>query len=138
MILDKENYESRGPLKGFFYFIWTMLTAHRPEKDKGLEQQIRGIPLLVLDQDDKLVCRSCRECEAVCPTGAIRVEGEKNAGPSVFELDPLKCTSCMECVDVCPTKAIKKGALNFSALHREGAQSLTQSELIGLYRQSLE
>ena len=65
MILDKENYESRGPLKGFFYFIWTMLTAHRPEKDKGLEQQIRGIPLLVLDQDDKLVCRSCRECEAV-------------------------------------------------------------------------
>jgi uncharacterized protein len=45
-------------------------------------------------------CVGCRECEKVCPAGAIRMENKKAV------IDGLKCIGCATCIAVCPNAAI--------------------------------
>lgn len=44
-------------------------------------------------------CLGCGYCEAVCPTGAIRVDG-------YAKIDAARCIGCASCAGRCPTGAI--------------------------------
>ena len=44
-------------------------------------------------------CIKCGGCEAMCPVGAIKFNGEK------YEIDASKCVSCGMCASVCPVGA---------------------------------
>jgi Fe-S-cluster-containing hydrogenase component 2 len=43
------------------------------------------------------VCTQCGECAAVCPTGAIKKNGE-----GAYYVDFAECNLCEACVPVCP------------------------------------
>lgn len=47
------------------------------------------------------LCDQCGDCEAVCPSGAIRREG------AAFVIDRDQCTLCEECIHACPSGAIR-------------------------------
>lgn len=132
MILDKENYESRGPILGLLNFLWSMLSPTKlgPLHDKKISG--RGIPVLLLDADKKMICQTCRQCEAACPTQAIRVLGVEGKKPDSFSLDALRCSSCMECVDVCPTGALGELGKRVTPLHNEAAGVFKKDELVEL------
>jgi len=46
-------------------------------------------------------CASCKECEKICPTGAIKIENH------LANIDYDKCEGCDLCVRACPSKCIK-------------------------------
>jgi heterodisulfide reductase subunit A len=48
---------------------------------------------------DPALCSTCRTCEAVCPHGAIRIEGESAVS------DPAFCQACGLCAAACPSRA---------------------------------
>ncbi len=50
-------------------------------------------------------CIGCKECEEICPKGAVKVNGE------VAKLDYSNCIRCFCCHEVCPENAIKLGTL---------------------------
>lgn len=50
-------------------------------------------------------CIGCKECEEVCPKGAVKVNGD------VAKLDYSNCIRCFCCHEVCPENAIKLGNL---------------------------
>ncbi len=50
-------------------------------------------------------CIGCKECEEICPKGAVKVNGE------VARLDYSNCIRCFCCHEVCPENAIKLGTL---------------------------
>jgi Ni,Fe-hydrogenase III small subunit/NAD-dependent dihydropyrimidine dehydrogenase PreA subunit len=61
----------------------------------ALPDRFRGRPVI-----EPSACRDgCRECEAVCPTGAIQVSDR-------VTIDLGKCLFCTECETACPEKAI--------------------------------
>ena len=70
-------------------------TAYPKGPPPALPDRFRGRPAI-----DAAACREgCRECEAVCPTGAIAVSGR-------VTIDLGKCLFCTECETACPEKAI--------------------------------
>lgn len=129
MILDKENYESRGVIKGFFRFVWILLSSSKVYRPKPGQRHSQGIPVLAVDVNQDLLCQSCQECEKVCPTRAIKVLGRANQTPEEFTLDVLRCTSCMDCVRACPTQALRPLGHSAGAFHFEGAYPLDKNEL---------
>ena len=50
-------------------------------------------------------CIGCKECEEICPKGAVKVNGE------VAKVDYSNCIRCFCCHEVCPENAIKLGTL---------------------------
>ena len=50
-------------------------------------------------------CIGCKECEEICPKGAVKVNGE------VAKVDYSNCIRCFCCHEVCPENAIKLGGL---------------------------
>ena len=46
-------------------------------------------------------CIACKKCEKICPTGAMKVEG------NVARIDYTKCVSCALCATACPRHVIK-------------------------------
>ena len=50
---------------------------------------------------DKEKCIGCRDCEGVCPVGAITIVDGKS------QIDPEKCIKCHTCEGICPVEAIK-------------------------------
>jgi len=48
---------------------------------------------------DETKCKGDRLCETVCPSGAIKVDGEK------ARVDEQKCVACNNCCDICPEEA---------------------------------
>lgn len=132
MILDKENYESRGPILGLLSFLWSMFSSTKLSPAHDKKTSGRGIPVLLLDADKKMICQTCRKCEVACPTQAIQVLGVEGKNPDSFSLDPLRCSSCMECVDICPTGALGELGKRVTPLHAEAAAALNKDELVEL------
>ena len=73
---------------------------------KGMEY-LQGCNIVIEEVPDKVLrdedsCVHCGACTAVCPTGALHVEGEERK----IELDRQKCVACGNCVTACPVQCI--------------------------------
>ncbi len=88
--------------------FWTLFglrtgkaTTAWPEQDKSAGQEgVLGMPRF-----DPIACDpSCEECAAVCPSGAITVEGAKTGDPRLA-VDYGRCVACQLCVEACPSGA---------------------------------
>lgn len=58
----------------------------------------------IVAQVDPEICSGCRNCETVCPYGAIGMVPIE--GGVVAEINPLLCKGCGTCVPECPSRAI--------------------------------
>ncbi len=58
----------------------------------------------IVAQVDGEICSGCRNCEVVCPYGAISIVPIE--GGFVAEINPLLCKGCGTCVPECPSRAI--------------------------------
>ena len=66
-------------------------------------------------------CTPCNRCSAICPTGAIRLEKEKNSKHVVFRGE--NCSSCGLCINFC-----KQKALSLSCNYQAQGSSLAAAE----------
>ncbi|MFP3928361.1 MAG: 4Fe-4S binding protein [Desulfobacteraceae bacterium] len=48
---------------------------------------------------DESSCLACASCEAVCPTGAVKVA-------ETAHVDQTRCLGCGRCVEACPAGAV--------------------------------
>lgn len=62
---------------------------------------MRGLP----EMTDTMVCRQCENalCSQACPTGAIRLDAQKQ----IIRINYEDCVSCKVCMQACPYGAIK-------------------------------
>ena len=79
---------------------------------KGIEY-LESCNIAIEDVPDKVqmdeeACVHCGACTAVCPTGALHIEGEERK----VELDRQKCVACGNCVTACPVQCIDLFILN--------------------------
>ena len=94
------------------------ITLQYPEERPDIQDDYRGAPGLVKDQDGREKCVSCQLCEYICPPRAIViVPGEVQErddydyeniekAPKEFFIDMLRCIYCGFCEEVCPEEAI--------------------------------
>ena len=94
------------------------ITLQYPEQRPDIQEDYRGAPGLVTDQDGREKCVSCQLCEYICPPKAIVIEpgdapddsaydysGIEKA-PQEFYIDMLRCIYCGYCEEICPEQAI--------------------------------
>jgi len=62
-----------------------------------MEQRDAGPHFRAVVRADR--CKGCGTCEAVCPTGAVRVD-------NTARIDENRCVGCGRCADACPAAAI--------------------------------
>ena len=70
-------------------------TTKYPEQPMELPERFRGYPVL----DGSACAANCRQCEDVCPVGAISCTPE-------LSVDLGKCLFCPDCVQACPNGGI--------------------------------
>lgn len=90
-----------------------LVTVQYPRKKIPLSSAYRGhIELKIFEESGTHKCIVCLNCEKTCPSGVIRLKGEKQKekGPKTltsYEIDFSKCSLCGLCVEVCPTSTLK-------------------------------
>ena len=116
MILDREIYfpfpfHKRVYLfiKEFFYILVRFLgrpTWGRPKAGVKLNIEKQDLVLLV-DEEGKLRCKTCRSCVEICPTQCLELSSRaEKETPQSFNFKPLDCMYCSLCEEVCPESAI--------------------------------
>ncbi len=90
-----------------------LITVQYPRKKIPLSSAYRGhIELKIFEETGTHKCIVCMNCEKTCPSGVIRVQGEKQKekGPKTltsYVIDFSKCSLCGLCVEICPTSTLK-------------------------------
>lgn len=56
-------------------------------------------------------CIACLQCEKICPSFCIKIEGDRPEGiatkrPTRFDVNFALCSECGLCLDVCPTNTL--------------------------------
>jgi Ni,Fe-hydrogenase III small subunit/formate hydrogenlyase subunit 6/NADH:ubiquinone oxidoreductase subunit I len=72
-------------------------TIRYPRAAPQMPDRYRGLPVL----NASMCADGCDRCAQICPTQAIRSEGDS------LSLDLGQCLFCTECVDACPQGAIR-------------------------------
>ncbi len=90
-----------------------LVTVQYPRKEIPLSSAYRGHTELKIFKDTGThKCIACGQCEKVCPSDVIQVQGKKEQpkGPKVgthYVIDFSKCSLCGLCVEVCPTDTLQ-------------------------------
>jgi NADH-quinone oxidoreductase subunit I len=90
-----------------------LITVQYPRKKIPLSTAYRGhIELKIFEETGTHKCIVCLNCEKTCPSGVIRVQGEKQKekGPKTltnYIIDFSKCSLCGLCVEICPTATLE-------------------------------
>ena len=64
-----------------------------------------GLPMLEVNQKNKIICNGCKICERACPSGCIEVKLVHHQEVKM-NIDYSRCLSCFVCEEVCPIDAI--------------------------------
>ena len=86
-----------------------LVTVQYPRKKIPLSSAYRGhIELKIFEDSGTHKCIVCMNCEKICPSGVIQVQGQKGEkGPqnvrTHYVIDFSKCSLCGLCVEICPT-----------------------------------
>ena len=90
-----------------------LITVQYPRKKIPISTAYRGhIELKIFEETGTHKCIVCLNCEKTCPSGVIRVQGEKQKekGPktlTLYAIDFSKCSLCGLCVEICPTATLQ-------------------------------
>jgi NADH-quinone oxidoreductase subunit I len=108
------------------------ITLQYPEQRPVINEDYRGAPGLVKDQEGREKCVSCQLCEYICPPKAILIQpgqvptegaydySEIEKAPREFYIDMLRCIYCGYCEEICPEEAIfMTGEYELSAATRQ-------------------
>lgn len=95
------------------YLFKPVTTVQYPRQRLDLPEAWRGhTELKLMPATMSHGCVACGECARTCPSGVIKVQGEKlmagepNRGRYYF-IDHTRCSFCGLCVEVCPRQALK-------------------------------
>lgn len=95
-------------------FFKPKVTIEYPEVKMQIPDNFRGLPKLVMGDNNIPKCVACKLCEVVCPSSAIRIEiGEypdqnlRERYPRSFEINYGRCICCGFCEEACPKLAIE-------------------------------
>ena len=89
------------------------VTAEYPHTEPELTEAYRSaIQLIRFDETDSHDCVACLQCEQICPSFCIKIDGDKFEGikkkrATKFEMDFALCSLCGLCIDVCPTVTLE-------------------------------
>jgi len=64
-----------------------------------------GLPMLEVNQKNKIICNGCKICERACPSSCIEVKLSHHHEVKM-NIDYSRCLSCFVCEQVCPINAI--------------------------------
>jgi Ni,Fe-hydrogenase III small subunit/ferredoxin len=132
------------PLWTFFGLQKGKATTPWPQRGEADGQDgLLGMPRF----DPQKCTEGCRECAAVCPTEAIRIDSEPG-GATRLEVDYGRCVVCQLCVEACPTGAATasddwafgtrdRSALVLSTDDGRAASKATEPEARNGFRRSL-
>ncbi len=93
------------------------VTLTYPHEKPELSGEFRSlISLIQLPELGTHDCVACLQCEKICPSYCIKIEGGKVEGmkrkrASKFEVDFALCSLCGLCIDVCPTDTLEYSKL---------------------------
>lgn len=89
------------------------VTLQYPHEEPELSPNYRSaIKLIRFDETNSHDCVACLQCEKICPSYCIEIEGEKVEGikkkrATKFHMDFALCSLCGLCLDVCPTTTLE-------------------------------
>jgi len=75
---------------------------------------------------DEAKCIGDQLCQTVCPSGAIRFDGEKS------RVDDGRCVACNNCWDICPEEAVRLVRRDEPLLLGVNPMEVNQDELVQL------
>lgn len=94
------------------YLFRPVTTVQYPRQRLAIPEAWRGhTELRLLPETQTHACVACGECARTCPSGVIKVQGEKlmagepNRG-RFYYIDYSRCSFCGLCVEVCPRQAL--------------------------------
>jgi formate hydrogenlyase subunit 6/NADH:ubiquinone oxidoreductase subunit I len=93
------------------------VTQRYPHVEPELSKAYRSaIKLVRFDESDTHDCIACLQCEKICPSFCIKIDGYKPEGikrkrATVFDMDFALCSLCGLCLDVCPTDTLEYSSL---------------------------
>jgi len=93
------------------------VTQQYPHVEPELSKAYRSaIKLIRFDESETHDCIACLQCEKICPSFCIKIDGYKPEGikrkrATVFDMDFALCSLCGLCIDVCPTDTLEYSAL---------------------------
>lgn len=85
--------------------------SERTEMSKAQRNAITLIPKEDIGGGVSHNCIACLQCEKICPSFCIKIEGERPEGiptkrPAKFDVNFALCSECGLCLDVCPTETL--------------------------------
>ena len=93
------------------------VTLTYPHEKPVLSPNYRSaIQLIRFDETNSHDCVACLQCEKICPSFCIKIEGGKIEGikkkrATTFTMDFALCSLCGLCLDVCPTTTLEYSRL---------------------------
>jgi NADH-quinone oxidoreductase chain I len=103
------------------------VTLTYPHKKPELSAAFRSaISLIRFDESGSHDCVACLQCQNICPSYCIAIEGEKPEGlkkkrATKFDVDYALCSLCGLCIDVCPTVTLEYSKIYDVADYRPDA-----------------
>ena len=93
------------------------VTLKYPHEKPVLSPNFRSaIKLIRFEETNSHDCVACLQCEKICPSFCIKIDGGKIEGikkkrATTFTMDFALCSLCGLCLDVCPTTTLEYSRL---------------------------
>ncbi len=101
------------------------VTLDYPHKTVTMTPRYRGHVVLKVAENGQPKCIVCMACQRACPSGCIKLDGEKREGAarkslSSYTLNFTTCSLCGLCVESCAFDALAfSKRYNLASLHKE-------------------
>lgn len=95
------------------YMFKPVVTVQYPRKHLTLPAAYRGhIELRTFPETGHHGCVACGECSRICPSGVIKVQGQKENASArnqacFYFIEYSRCSLCGLCVETCPQQALQ-------------------------------